>query len=175
MTADGPDCPLEHEQQSEHSRGGLVEDAERLGRLIYHDEQVDDATGELKSGAFQMDEFLDGTRRGASVARVDRSNAHELRCLADKFVARGRERWVRGLGVSPALHVRQVSDSANRRVFCVVDDGQLGYEAHALINRSEVYKVGGLTEKQLKAKLKPFRERLRVLFSPLARIEDIYG
>jgi hypothetical protein len=168
MTADGPDCPLEYEQQSEHSRGGLVEDPERLGRLIYHDEQVDDATGELKSGAFQMNEFLDAKRRGASVARVDRSNAHELRCLAEKFVARG-------LGVSPALHVRQVSDSANRRVFCVVDDGQLGYEAHALINRAEVYKVGGLTEKQLKAKLKPFRERLRVLFSPVTTIEDIYG
>lgn len=174
MTSDSPDCPLEHEQQSEHSRG-VVADAERLGRFIYHEEQVDDSTGELKSGAFQMDEFLEAERRGASVARVDRSNADDLRRLGRQFAARGQARWTRGLGVSLVLDVRQISDGAGKRVFCVVDDGKPDFEAHALISRSEVYRVAGLTERQLKAKLKPFRERLRQLFSPVREIDDIYG
>jgi hypothetical protein len=171
MTGACLDCPLEDEQQSEHSRGGVVEDLERLGRFIYHDDLVDDDTGELKPGAFQMEEFLNAERRGASVARIDRSNADELRSLA----ASRPGRWARGLGVSVCLDIRQVSDSGGSRVFCALDDGLPKFEVHALITRSEAYRAGGLTERQLRAKLKPFRDKLVQLFSPVTTIEDVYS
>lgn len=175
MTGDGLDCPSEYEPQSLHSRGGVVEDQERLGRFVYHKEQVDDATGELKPGAFPMAEFIEAERRGASVIRVDRSNRDELHQQGGQFAAPGRDRWVRGLGVSAAMRVRQVLDGSRRRVFCVIDDGEPSFETHALISRSEAYTDGGFTERRLKSMLKPFRESLRELFSPVTTIEEIYS
>jgi hypothetical protein len=166
-------CPLERVKQSDYSPE-QVGNWERLARLIYHEEQVNDATGELKNGAFRMDEFLEARRRGASVARVEHSNAVELRQFGERLAAGGEPRWVRGVGMSHTNAAREICDNKGRRVFCVIDDGKPDFGAHALITRSEAYSAPELTERELRSKLKPFRRRLIELFSPVRKIEDIY-
>jgi len=174
MPLDDRHCPLERVKQSEHSPD-KVDSRERLGRLIYHEEQLDPATGALAPGAFQMAEFIDPRRRGASVARLDHSNAVELRSFAERLGAGRDEYWVRGAGIGYAYDARQICDTDGHRVFCVIDDGEPDFRPHALITRSEAYSGPELTPQRLRSKLKPFRQRLIDLFSPVTPIENIYG
>lgn len=82
-TADD-DCTCERERQSEHSPS-VVDSGEMLGRLIYADDQVEDATGNLKPGAFPLADVLDAKRGGWSFARLAHSTPASLLAKGKEF------------------------------------------------------------------------------------------
>ena len=172
MSLDDDACPEEYVKQSTYSPD-VVKDDEQLGRLVYADDHVDDETGTLKIGAFKMADLIKPHRKGYSFARLSHTNSEQLREKGAQFEAGGANRRFRGLGIGWAWGVRAIRDPAEQRALCVIDDGKPDDPAHALATRSQLYRDPDLTERQLRAKLKPIREQLISLFSPVTSVDDI--
>jgi hypothetical protein len=159
MLAALTDCPGEQVQQSEHSPG-LIADDEDLAKIIYHRDQVDLETGELKPGAFRMDDL---ETRGLSLVRLRHMTVDELQHRGDEFAARHAENHLEGVGVATARQVRSLRDGKGRQALCVLDDGEEDFPAHARVIRSS---------DQDRPTLKKLRGALIDLFSPVRLISE---
>lgn len=140
------ECIEEKEQQSPHSPG-TVGDEERLARFIWRSEHLAE-DGALAPAAFPVQDLLDPSRRGLSVARSYHMTPIEIRKHVRTLVGSGSDETTKGMAVAETMSVRAIrSDGA--RVFCVVDDGKLDFQAHAVMclahshgmNRSSVRRV----------------------------------
>ena len=121
------ECSEEQEQQSPHSPG-TVRDEERLGRFIVRRDHLAE-DGELAPAAFPVQDFLDHSRGGLSVARLDHMSAIDIRRRA-VLVGSGSANAVRGRAVAKTGPIRAIRTDGGR-VFCVVDDGKPDFGAHA--------------------------------------------
>lgn len=81
------------------------------------------------------------------------------------FAAGGGNLSVYGFGVSTAQSVREIADADGARALCVVDNGLEDDPSHALITKSG---------NQNRASVKPIREKLLELFSPVKTIEETF-
>ena len=123
------ECSEEKEQQSRHSPG-TVGDGERLARLIWRSEHFG-ADGKLVPAAFPTQDFLDHSRGGLSLARLDHMTHTEIR-RPDALLGGGSGKALKGMAVAETTGVRAIrTDGA--RAFCVVDDGTPAFRAHAAI------------------------------------------
>lgn len=157
-------CVEEGTQQSEHSPG-VVEDQERLARFIYTEHHVDDETGELKAGAFPLDDLMEARRQGISLWRLGYMTLDELRKRGRAFEEAGNGRRFRGIGCGQTIDVRELNDDLGVRALCVIDDGLPDGPAHVLAVRSA---------DQNRSALKKVRGRLLDIFSPVKAPEDAF-
>ena len=121
------ECIEEDEQQSSHSPG-TVRDEETLARFIWRSDHLAE-DGELAPAAFPVQDFLDLSRGGLSVARLDHMTAVEIRRHA-ALVGDGNATTARGRAVAETKDIRAIRAN-DARVFCVLDDGQPDFPAHA--------------------------------------------
>lgn len=161
---------------------GTIKGTERLGRHVYDERHWDEASKLLAPAAFSMEDFINAARKGASFTRIDFSDKETVTAQAEAFVARKADRKHRGLGVGRAEKIRAIVHSDGLRVFCVVDDGYIEGEYsdlnHALVRLSEALKQGvlkGFSDKRLKSFLKPYRDQLARVCSPVLPLEKIFS
>lgn len=139
------ECTEENEQQSSHSPG-TVRDEERLVRFIWRSDHLAE-DGELAPAAFPVKDFLDCSRGGLSVARLNHMTTTELRRHAD-LIGSGSAKTVKGMAVAETRSIRAIRNDG-ARMFCVVDDGKPDFQAHAVtrladshgMNRSSVRRI----------------------------------
>ena len=154
------DCPKESAKQSLYSPD-TVKDEECLARTIYHDDHVDNDTGQLTATAIPIDEFLDASRKGASVDRLKYISQRELNEQGERFAARKPENRYLGYGKATASDVRRIAITGDcRRQFCVVDDGLESNSAHAVICLSEVFANPDSGKQAIKKRVRRIREQL---------------
>jgi hypothetical protein len=158
MAVGDTDCPDERVQQSEHSPG-LIREHEELARIIYHREQMDYETGELKPGAFPISDL---EARGLSLVRMQHIAAEELQRRGEQFAARREENSLQGIGVATAQQVRSLRDGDGNQALCVIDDGKPDFASHAKAIRSA---------DQDRPTLKKLRGQLITFFSPVRPID----
>ena len=166
-------CPEENTRQSEHSPS-VVADGERLARYIYLNEQVNLDTRELKTGAFALDDLIEPDRKGLSFDRLEHVTREEVERRGAEFAARKLQGEFHGLAVNTASAVRSITDDNNVRMLGVIDDGMINNIAHSLAVQSKKLRDRALGHRQLRVALKPVRERLMDLFSPVRAVEEIY-
>lgn len=162
MCSDKDVCPAERTQQSTHSPG-IVEDTENLGRIIIAPEHVDTATGELKPGAFRIDDLK---TRGLSLVRLEHASEQQIQDRADQLAARREESSFEGLAVGSTKQVRSFRDNEDRQFLCVIDDGEENFPAHAMARRSADQSDGALRR---------LRGDLIDLLKPIKQLSEIYG
>ncbi|QUD86974.1 hypothetical protein [Phenylobacterium montanum] len=166
-TADD-DCTCERERQSEHSPS-VVDSGEMLGRLIYADDQVEDATGNLKPGAFPLADVLDAKRGGWSFARLAHSTPASLLAKGKEFEDKkpdGNRRF-RGVGKGLTGDVRAIAECSPNRDLCLIDDGLPDDPAHAAAVLSP-------SAPRSKSDLKAVRDKMLEIFSPVASPDDAF-
>ena len=127
------ECSEENEQQSLYSPG-TVGDEEPLARFIWRDDHLAE-DGQLAPAAFSVKEFLDDSRGGLSVARLDYMTADEIQRPA-ALLGPERAKMVKGRAVAETTVVRAIRKEG-LRVFCVVDDGKPNCHAHAATRLAE--------------------------------------
>ena len=128
------ECIEENQQQSVHSPG-IVRDEERLARFVWRSDHLAEG-GALAPAAFSVQEFLDPSRGGLSVARLDHMTREEARKRVDAFVDSTSANQIKGIAVAETKIVRAIRKS-NARIFCVLDDGQSDFRAHAVIRLAD--------------------------------------
>jgi hypothetical protein len=153
------DCTAERVQQSDHSPG-LIKDDEDLAKIIYHRDQIDFETGELKPGAFSMTDLM---TRGLSLVRLRHITVEELQRRGEEFAARRDENRLQGVGVASAGQVRSLRGAEGRQALCVIDDGKPDFRAHAIAIRSA---------DQDRPTLMKVRGVLMGLFAPVRAIDE---
>jgi hypothetical protein len=138
-----PECPKEDKQQSEFSPG-KVEDSEPIVYALI--DPLTAAQGSLK-------EFSNsGLKKGTvSVCRASHCTAEEAR---REIVGRVREkapdRTFQGAVWTSALEIRTIRlGTFGIGAFCVIDDGDKDYNAHALLSYSEVTDLKIRNERQV--------------------------
>lgn len=152
-------CAAEQSIQSTLTERGVVLDKERVARLVYWSGHTDD-NGDLSTGAIPSDDFLKPARGGWSVTRIDVAPTGWADALGGQHAVRRPDYAYQGYFSALVREVRDIKTKSGERVFCVVDDGTNDDPHHALVTVSDNVRVG-----LSKAEFKPFRERLRLLFS----------
>ena len=134
------ECCEENSPQS-NSQFGIITNSETLGRFIYLDFQID-KDGNLAPGAMQSKDFLEPSRRGVSVSRLDQMNEKELFHQISAIESR-RNLPIYGIAVANTSTIRGLRTHQKRRLFCVIDDATPVNPAHAVIqleNRQNITK-----------------------------------
>lgn len=152
----------ELQQQSDHSPG-VVRDEERLARVVLP-EHLDRTTGGLKPTAFRIDDLMDPAR-GLSLVRMAHTTVDELGRHAARLMSRRPDRSAEGVVVAETASIRAIRDDNQHRALCVLDDGDVELQAHAIAIRSG---------EQDRLSLKKVREHLMNLFRPLLSIPDAF-
>ena len=143
------ECSEENEQQSCHSPG-TVGDEESLARVIWRGDHLAE-DGELAPAAFPTQDFLDRSRGGLSVARLEHMMAHESQWLG-ALLGAGSGKRLKGMAVAGTDDVRAIrTDGA--RAFCVVDDGTADFRAHAAIRLARERRINRSSVRRVRHKL----------------------
>ncbi len=108
--------------------------------------------GHLAPAAFPIRDMMDAQRRGVSVARLDHMTSEDIQ---QRLVAPARR--FTGCAVTVTRLLRALRSPDGRRSICVVDDAQVGFDAHALVRLA--YREGND-----KASVRRLRERLLAQF-----------
>lgn len=174
MCNGGEECSVEKNVQSEHSAGGIITCDEKIARLVYDDIQIDQETGNLTLGAFPMDDLVKPERRGWSLTRLKYVDAQFINEKGAKFVARKEGRTFHGLSFVSVKCVREVRILDQFRDLCVIDAGDTDDPAHSLVVRSSILDDTETSERALKVKLKPVREKMIQICSPVFPVDDIF-
>lgn len=122
------ECIEERHQQSLHSPG-IIGDEENLARFVSRSEHIG-PDGELAPTAFPTQDFLEPHRGGLSLARLRHMSGEEVRQRAEASAGGTIDRPIKDMAVAETRAIRAIR-SKGARLFCVVDDGQPNFRAHA--------------------------------------------
>ena len=169
------DFPLDTDESKTLSSWspGPVDCSEDLARLIYRDEQLDVQTGEIKIGAFPLEDVVRPERGGWSLCRLKYSSESAIRSKGELFEQRHPDNKFRGVSVGCTRSIREISipDGSGKRPILVVDDGLPDDPSHCLIKQVLLAPATSRSEiRAQKAKLKPVREQVWKLISPLTSV-----
>lgn len=162
MPPDQEVCPAENEQQSEHSPG-VIEDEERLVKVIHSPEHYDQEKGTIKPGAFSAED-LHNLNRGLSLDRILHSSRESLQERAETLTGKKKERLLEGFATTIAEKIRQITHSDGERALCVIDDGLKENPAHSICIRAG---------DQTKSKMRGIRGKLMDVFD-LGSLDDLF-
>ena len=124
------ECVEENQQQSDHHSFGTVRDEERLARFVWRSDHLA-GDGELAPAAFPVQDLLEHSRGGLSVARLEHMTGEEVRRRVDALVDSTSAHRTKGLAVAEAKGIRAIRKSGVRQL-CVIDDGLPDFQAHAV-------------------------------------------
>lgn len=160
-------CPEENNKQSVYSPDppGVVLNPEHLVRIVIAPEHIDKETGEVKNAAFKKDEFK---ADGLSLSRAEFATVEELTTQAENLASSREENEFMGVLVGQVQAIREITDGAGARVFCVIDDGLEDYPSHALVKRSG-NQGDGILRKARNKMMKIFGSELRSIQDVLER------
>ena len=117
------ECIEENQQQSPHSPG-TVRNEEKLARFVQRSDHLTE-DGALAPAAFPVQDLLNPSRGGLSVARVDHMTREEVR-------RRTSANQIQDMAVAEAKAVRAIRENS-ARIFCVLDGGEPDFQAHAVV------------------------------------------
>ena len=128
------ECIEERHQQSVHSPG-TVRDDESLARFVSRREYLA-PDGGLAPTAFSTQDFLEPHRGGLSLARLDHMSGEDIRRRAEGTADGTIGGPIKQMAVAQTEAIRAIR-SNGARLFCVVDDGQPGFRAHAALHLAD--------------------------------------
>ena len=164
-------CPKELSKQSEFSPD-KVHDKETLVYLLIDPRQIKD--GELTSTAFSKKELKQGT---LSICRAGYSTAEDAkRNIFEPQFNKNSERKLVGAYKAICLNVRTIyatnrnTQQSAGRAFCVIDDGERNFPAHAVLAYSDITKKDKFWDKNDQTAV---RENLIELFQNHSKPLDL--
>ena len=129
------ECIEERQQQSAYSPG-TVRDDESVARFVLRSEHFA-PDGELAPAAFPVQDFLEPRRGGLSLARLGHMSREEVCQRAEASADGTNDRPTQGMAVAKTWAIRAIRSKSGARLFCVVDDGQRDFHAHAVAHLAD--------------------------------------